>query len=70
MEILPIFKFLESKGGVSHREMFNIFNMGVGMVIAVDAADAAKTIEILEQMGERASVIGTITDKAGAVEII
>ncbi len=69
-EILPIFKFLESKGGVSHREMFNIFNMGVGMVIAVDEADAAKTIEILEKMGERASVIGSITNKAGVVDII
>ncbi len=69
-EILPVFKFLEAKGGVSHREMFNIFNMGVGMVIALDEADAAKAIEILESMGERASVIGKITDKAGAVEII
>ncbi len=69
-EILPVFKFLEEKGGVAHREMFNIFNMGIGMVIALDAADAPKAIEILEKWGEKASVIGKITDKAGAVEII
>ncbi len=69
-EILPVFKFLEQRGGVAHREMFNIFNMGVGMVIALDEADAAKAIEVLEKWGERASVIGKITDKAGAVEII
>ena len=34
-EILPIFRFLESKGNIPHREMFNIFNMGIGMVLAV-----------------------------------
>ncbi len=69
-EILPVFKFLEEKGEVDHREMFNIFNMGIGMVIALDAAEAQKAIEILEKWGEKASVIGKITDKAGAVEII
>ncbi len=69
-EILPVFKFLESRGGVSHREMFNIFNMGIGMVIALDASEADKAIEILAAAGERASVIGKITDKAGAVDII
>ncbi|MFR9602418.1 MAG: phosphoribosylformylglycinamidine cyclo-ligase [Rikenellaceae bacterium] len=69
-EILPVFGFLEKRGGVSHREMFNIFNMGVGMVIALDASEADKAIEILTAAGERASVIGKITDKAGAVEII
>ncbi|MFI3306099.1 MAG: phosphoribosylformylglycinamidine cyclo-ligase [Rikenellaceae bacterium] len=69
-EILPVFKFLEAKGGVPHREMFNIFNMGIGMVVAIDEKDAAKAVEVLEKWGERASVIGRITDKAGAVEII
>ncbi len=69
-EILPVFNFLESKGGVSHREMFNIFNMGVGMVIALDAAEADKAIEVLASFGEKATVIGKITDKAGAVDII
>ncbi|MFI3296984.1 MAG: phosphoribosylformylglycinamidine cyclo-ligase [bacterium] len=69
-EILPVFNFLEKYGKVAHREMFNIYNMGVGMVIALDASEADKAIEILQQHGEKASVIGKITDKAGAVEII
>ena len=68
-EILPVFKLLEKYGHVPHREMFNIFNMGIGMVLAVDEKDAAKAIEILEKHGEKASVIGKITDHPG-VEII
>ncbi|MDE5814175.1 MAG: phosphoribosylformylglycinamidine cyclo-ligase [Muribaculaceae bacterium] len=68
-EILPVFQLLEKYGKVPHREMFNIFNMGIGMVLAVDEKDAAKAIEILERHGEKASVIGKITDKPG-VEII
>ncbi len=69
-EILPVFRFLEREGAVAHREMFNIFNMGVGMVIALDESQAAAAINILTAAGEKATVIGRITDKAGAVEII
>ncbi len=69
-EILPVFRFLEREGGVAHREMFNIFNMGVGMVIALDEAEAQKAIDVLTAAGETATIIGKITDKAGAVEII
>ncbi|MDE6648494.1 MAG: phosphoribosylformylglycinamidine cyclo-ligase [Muribaculaceae bacterium] len=68
-EILPVFRLLEKYGNVPHREMFNIFNMGIGMVLAVDEKDAEKAIEILEKHGEKASVIGKITDKPG-VEIV
>ena len=68
-EILPIFKCLEKWGGIPHREMFNIYNMGIGMVLALDSSEAAKAIEILESHGEKATVIGSITDKPG-VEII
>lgn len=64
-EILPVFRLLEKYGKVPHREMFNIFNMGIGMVLAVDAADVAKTMEILTKCGEKASVIGKVTDKEG-----
>ncbi len=66
-EILPVFRLLEKYGGVAHREMFNIYNMGIGMVIALDESEAQKAIEILEAQGERASVIGRITDKEGVV---
>ncbi len=68
-EILPIFKMLEARGGIESREMFNVFNMGIGMVIACDEADAQKVCDILSSAGEKASVIGRITDKAGAVEL-
>ena len=64
-EILPVFRMLEKYGKIAHREMFNIFNMGIGMVLAVDAAEADKAIEILKSHGERASVIGRVTDKEG-----
>ena len=64
-EILPVFRMLEKYGKIAHREMFNIFNMGIGMVLAVDAAEADKAIEILKSHGERASVIGRVTDTEG-----
>ena len=66
-EILPVFKFLEKHGNIAHREMFNIFNMGVGMVIALDPSEAEKAIEILTAAGEKASVIGTIVEGEGVV---
>ena len=68
-EILPIFSFLEKYGKVAHREMFNIFNMGIGMVLALDASEADKAIGILEGHGEKASVIGRITDGQGVTII-
>jgi len=69
-EILPIFKMLEKYGNIPHREMFNIFNMGIGMIVVLDESEAAKAISILEKHGEKASVIGKVTDKAGKVDII
>ncbi|MBR6071426.1 MAG: phosphoribosylformylglycinamidine cyclo-ligase [Acholeplasmatales bacterium] len=67
--ILPVFKFLEKYGKVDHREMFNIYNMGIGMVIAVNECDAQKVIDILAKYGDKAYVIGSITDNAKKVEI-
>ncbi len=64
-EILPVFQFLEKYGKIPHREMFNIFNMGIGMVIALDAKDADRAIEILKKNGERASVIGKVIEGEG-----
>lgn len=64
-EILPVFKILEKYGNIPHREMFNIFNMGIGMVLAVNPEDVAKTIEILTKAGERASLIGKVVEGNG-----
>ncbi len=66
-EILPVFRFLEKYGKVPHREMFNIFNMGIGMVIALDSSEAQRAIDILTAAGEKASVIGRVTDTEGVV---
>lgn len=66
-EILPLFRLLEQWGGIPHREMFNIFNMGIGMVIALDAGEAQKAIDILAAAGEKASVIGCVTGSKGVV---
>lgn len=59
-EILPVFRFLEEKGNIPHREMFNIFNMGIGMVVVLPESEAQKAITILQSHGEKASVIGRI----------
>ena len=68
--ILPVFQFLEKYGKVDHREMFNIYNMGIGMVIALDnLEDAKKTIDILAKYGDKAYVIGEVTNNAGKVVI-
>ena len=64
-EILPVFRLLEHYGKVPHREMFNIFNMGIGMVVAVEEKDAQKVIDILTECGERASVIGRVIEGEG-----
>lgn len=68
-EILPIFNFLESHGHIDHREMFNIFNMGIGMVLAIDKSEAEKAIGILTSHGDKASIIGEVTKTPG-VEIV
>jgi phosphoribosylformylglycinamidine cyclo-ligase len=45
--------------------MFNIFNMGIGMVLALDAAQAEVAIALLAKAGRKASVIGRVTDREG-----
>jgi phosphoribosylformylglycinamidine cyclo-ligase len=64
-EILPIFRFLEKYGKIDHREMFNIYNMGIGMVLAMDESQADKAISILKDHGDRATVIGHVTAVPG-----
>ena len=64
-EILPVFALLEKYGKVPHREMFNIFNMGIGMVMAVKPEDAERVVEILNANGEKAQIIGKVTEGSG-----
>ena len=59
-EIPPIFKLLQKKGGIEEKIMYNTYNMGLGMVLAVDAADAEKTIAALKEAGEQAYLVGSV----------
>jgi phosphoribosylformylglycinamidine cyclo-ligase len=61
----PIFDFLEKYGKVNHREMFNIFNMGIGMVLVVKEEDQDQVIQMLHQHNEKGFVIGKVTDQPG-----
>lgn len=60
VKVLPIFDLIAKTGNISERDMFNTFNMGVGMSIVVAKADADKALEILKAQGEDAYVIGEI----------
>ena len=60
VKVLPIFELLAKTGNISERDMFNTFNMGVGMSIVVSPEDVDKAIEILKANGEDAYVIGEI----------
>lgn len=59
-EIPPIFKLLQEKGGIEEKMMYNTYNMGLGMVLAVDRADAEKTITALKEAGEKAYIVGSV----------
>ena len=69
IEIPAIFKLLQKTGDIPERDMFNTYNMGVGMSVIVDAADADKCIDILKASGEAAYVIGEITEGEDKIEI-
>lgn len=64
-KILPVFDLLRKYGDLPRREMFNIFNMGIGMVVAVSASDAEKAVASLKSSGIDAAVIGKVVKGSG-----
>lgn len=60
VKVLPIFNLIAKTGGISERDMFNTFNMGVGMSVVVAAKDAEKSMDILKENGENPYIIGKI----------
>ncbi len=66
-KILKIFKFLMSISNVCEHEMFNVFNMGIGMILIVDDKDVDETLQILANHNEVAYVIGKVTDQEGVI---
>ena len=69
LRILPIFDLIAKTGNIPERDMFNTFNMGVGMSIVVAAEDVEKTLEILKANGEDAYVMGEIIESEEKVVI-
>lgn len=62
-EVPAIFKFIEEKGKIDHDEMYQVFNMGVGLAVIVDDADKQKVLDLIDD----AFVLGEVTDKEGIV---
>ena len=62
VRVLPIFDVIAKKGNIPERDMFNTFNMGVGMVATVPAEDAEKALEALRQTGVEAYVVGDVIE--------
>ena len=56
----PIFGMMQKKGDIEEKVMYNTFNMGIGMVVAVDAADAEKAMEAMRAAGDTSYVIGSV----------
>lgn len=62
VDVLPIFEYLAEEGNISERDMFNTFNMGVGMICIIDAEDAYEAISCLKEAGEDAYILGEIVE--------
>ena len=62
VKVLPIFKLIEKAGDIPERDMFNTFNMGVGMSVVVSPEDVDRSLSILRASGEEAYVIGEIVE--------
>ncbi len=69
VKVLPIFDLIAKTGNIPERDMFNTYNMGVGMSIVVKAADVEKALEILTAHGENAYVIGKIVESDEKITI-
>lgn len=68
-EVLPIFNLIQEKGNIAEHDMFNTYNMGVGMAVIVDGKDADKTITLMNEFGIKASVIGEMSEGDHSVVI-
>ena len=68
--VLPIFKLIQKTGNIPERDMYNTFNMGIGMAVIVSKKEAQKAIELLEQQGEKAYIIGDVIEGNKEIKII
>lgn len=70
VRVLSVFDLIAKTGKIPERDMFNTFNMGVGMSVVVAQKDAAQALEILKQQGEDAYVIGSIEQSAEKIRLV
>ncbi len=70
VKVLPIFRLIAEKGGISEHDMFNTYNMGVGMSVIVPAKEAEKALKILKVKGIDAYAVGEIVKSGSKIEII
>ena len=70
VKVLPIFDLIEKEGNISRRDMFNTFNMGVGMSVVVPKEQADKAIELLKANGEEAYLLGEVVGSDKKIELI
>ena len=68
--VLPIFKLLQKTGGIEEKMMYNTYNMGLGMVLALDPKDVDTAIKAIEEAGEKAYVVGEIIEGDKQVELV
>lgn len=69
VRVLPIFDLIASAGGIPERDMFNTFNMGVGMSAIISASDADRALSVLHAQGEDAYTIGEIIESEDKITI-
>lgn len=67
-DIPPIFSLMQRLGNIEEKEMFNTFNMGIGLVLAVREEDSAQIIDTLKALGEKAYIIGKVAAGEGGIE--
>ena len=69
VQVLPIFDLIARTGNIPERDMFNTFNMGVGMIVSVDRNDADKAIAAIKASGEEAYILGELVESEEGVII-
>ena len=67
---LPIFELIAAKGNIPMRDMYNTFNMGLGMIIAIPKEQIGLAKDVLTRAGERAYIVGSVVKGDGGVELV
>lgn len=69
-EVPPVFSMLEKDGDISKDIMYNTFNMGIGMMVTVDSSDADKAVSLINDSGQKAFIVGSITEGQKGITLV